>query len=385
MTPFTLIFFLVGIAALIVGAQFLVSGAARLAVAIGVSPMVIGLTVVAFGTGSPELAVGVHDSLTGETSLALGNVVGSNIANILLVIGVSALIAPLSVRQRLVRWDVPLMIGVSVLMLLLSANGRLGRLEGLVLFCGIIVYTLASFFLGRRDTASERAEAAREPEEETRQKPVKTFSQGVLQGIRIALVLGLLVLGSSWVVEGARELALFLGISQLIIGLTVVALGTSLPELATSVVAILHGHRDMAVGNAIGSNIFNILAVLGISALLAPDGVRVPSGALRFDIPVMIAVAIACLPVTFTGCRVNRWEGAVFLGYYVAYLFFLFLSATRHEQLPLYNLVMLSFVLPLTVLGVGLSLLAALRRNRIENESNVEGQEQDPTTSECPP
>ncbi len=375
MNPITLVLFVLGIAALIVGAQLLVTGAARLAVAIGISPMVIGLTVVAFGTGSPELAVGIHDSLTGETSLALGNVIGSNIANILFVVGLAALIAPLTVRQRLVRWDVPVMIGVSVLMFFLSASGRLSRLEGLIFLICFIAYIIISFILGRRDTAEQREIAAKELEDETGKIAVKTLRQGVLQGIRIAAGLALLVLGSSWLVEGARELALYLGISQVIIGLTVVALGTSLPEAATSVVAVLQGHRDMAVGNAIGSNIFNILAVLGISALLAPNGIRISPGVLRFDIPVMIAVALACLPIAFTGSRVNRWEGGLFLGYYIVYLVYLFLVATKHDQLPLFDLVLLAIVLPLTVLGVGLSLLATLRQRRLKRQKLAESAE----------
>ena len=177
----------------------------------------------------------------------------------------------------------------------------------------------------------------------------------------------LLVLGARWLVDGAVTFARQLGVSELIIGLTIIAIGTSLPEIATTVMASLRGERDIAVGNVIGSNLFNLLVVIGVTGIVAPAGVTVPAAALRFDIPVMIAVAVACLPVFFSGGRIARWEGGLFLGYYLAYTAYLILSATRHAALPAFSLVMLGFVLPLTAVTLlvvtGRTLNAARRRS----------------------
>lgn len=339
------------------GAELLVRGASRLAAAAGVPPLLIGLTVVAAGTSSPELAVSVQAALAGRADLALGNVVGSNILNVLLILGASAVIAPLAVDRDLVRRDVPLMIGASAVTLLMALDGRIGRLDGLLLLAGAVGYTVhlvrgAVRAGGPRGAAGRTAAPAGDGVAGAggrRPGPAAL----VLAGLLAAAGLGLLVLGARWFVLGATAAARSLGVSELIIGLTIVALGTSLPEVATSLLASLRGERDIAVGNVVGSNLFNLLVVLGLSAALAPAGLAVARSALRLDLPVMTAVAVACLPVFFTGRAISRWEGMLFLAYYAAYTAYLVLDATRSAALPTYTVVMLGFVVPLTAVTLG--------------------------------
>ncbi len=341
MDALTLLLFGLGLVLLVGGAELLVRGASGLAATIGISPLVIGLTVVAFGTSAPETAVSVQSALLGQADLAVGNVVGSNIFNVLFILGLSALVTPLVVSRQLVRADVPVMIGVSLLLLVLAWNGSLSRLEGLVLFSGALLYTLLAVRQGRK-SGNEAAQAAGS----------ETRTPWALPRQLAAVVGGLflLVLGSRWLVSGAVAIASALGVSELIIGLTVVAAGTSLPEVATSVIASLRGERDIAVGNVVGSNIFNVLLVLGLASLVAPSGIPVPAAVLAFDLPIMIAAALACLPIFFTGYRIDRWEGGLFLAYYLAYLSYLIMTVTGHAALPLFGAAMLFFVLPLTFL-----------------------------------
>lgn len=358
----TLILFILGLGLLVVGAELLVKGASRLAVSVGISPLVIGLTVVAFGTSAPELAVSVQSAYAGQADIALGNVVGSNIFNVLLILGLSALIAPLLVSQQLVRLDVPLMIGVSVLLLLLSLDGSLSRIDGLLLSSGLVIYTVWSIRQSRKENTQiqeEYTEAVREASAVGGKLRTVIINLGLIVGGLI-----LLVLGSRWLVDGAVMIAKTLGVSELVIGLTIIAAGTSLPEVATSVIASIRGERDIAVGNVVGSNLFNILFVLGLSSILAPNGIPVAPSALSFDIPVMIAVAIACLPIFFTGNVISRWEGAVFLGYYVAYTLYLILDATEHDALPLFSNAMLLFALPLTAITLLTVTVRAIRERR---------------------
>lgn len=335
--------FLAGLAALIAGAELFVRGAAALAAAIRVSPLVIGLTVVAFGTSAPELAITVQASRAGSGDLALGNVVGSNICNILLILGLSALVTPLVVAARLVRLDVPLLILASIATLLLGLDGSIGRSEGAVLFACIVAYTTWLVRQCRR----EQREVVREYEEAFADRPA--YGPLALRVVLMVVGLVLLVLGSRWLVDAAVSVALSLGVSELVIGLTIVAVGTSLPEVATSVLAGIRGERDIAVGNVIGSSLFNLLCVLGLGAVASPTGVSVPPDALRFDIPVMIAVSIACLPILGSGHHIARWEGGLFLAYYVAYTLHVVLAATRNPALREFDVVMVVFVVPLTI------------------------------------
>lgn len=353
--------FVLGIVLLVAGAEVLVRGASRLAALLGVSPLVIGLTVVAFGTSTPELAVTVQSSLSGQAGadIALGNVVGSNIFNVLLILGLSALVAPLVVAQRLVQVEVPLMIVVSVAVLVLAANGSLGRWEGLLLFGGVVVYTAVAIRSGRREARSGREEGESSPASPSSRRWAVAGSL-VLASTGLAM----LVLGSRWLVTGALAMARALGVGELVVGLTIVAAGTSLPELATSVVASVRGERDIAVGNVVGSNLFNLLAVLGVAALVAPGGVAVAPAAVRFDIPVMIAVAVACLPIFFTGHAIARWEGALFLALYGAYTAFLILAASHHRALGPFSAAMMLFVAPLVLVTLGVSCARELRARR---------------------
>lgn len=369
----TVLLLIAGLVLLVVGAEALVRGASKIAAAFGISPLVIGLTVVAFGTSAPELAVGAQAALAGNGDIALGNVIGSNIFNILVIIGLSAVIIPLVVHQQLVRLDVPLVIVLSVLVLLLGLDGRLSRLEGTLLFLGLLAFIAYEVWHGRQETQ----EVEQEYVQEYGNGRAKSAGQWALNLALLVAGLVMLVVGAGWLVDSASSIARSLGVSDLVIGLTIVAVGTSAPELATSLMAARRGERDIAVGNAVGSNVFNILGVLGLTALLAPNGIAVPLSALVFDIPVMIAVAVAALPVFFTGYSISRWEGAVFLAYYAAYTLFLFLAATEHDALRPYSVIMFIFVVPITAITLVVLVVREVRLKRrggslLKRESTVE-------------
>ena len=344
-----------GLAALVVGADLLVRGASRLALSFGISPLVVGLTIVAFGTSAPEMAVSTGAVLNGQTGLAMGNVVGSNIFNVLFILGLSALIAPLVVHVQLIRQEVPILIGASLLLLILSLDGRISLLDGGLFFGLLLAYTVFLVVQSRRETQAAQAEF----DAELHAPPAGAWDARL--PVQIALIvagLGLLVLGSDWLVTSAVAFAQALGVSDLVIGLTIVAAGTSMPEVATSVAAALKGERDIAVGNVVGSNTFNILGCLGLSGLVAGSaGLAVAPSLLAFDIWVMLAVALACLPIFLSGREIARWEGAVFLGYYAAYVSYLLLAAQQHDALETYSTVMMGFVIPLTVITLVVSLI----------------------------
>ncbi len=362
MDPMVVILFILGLVLLVGGAELLVRGASKLALAFGVSPLVVGLTVVAFGTSSPELAVSVQAALKGQADIALGNVVGSNIFNLLFILGVSAVITPLAVAQKLVRVDVPIMIGASILVLVLGWTGNIGRIEGALLFVGIVAYTVFAIRQSRQESKAVQAEYSGEFGD------VEAPRGAAAIAVQIALIVGGLLalgLGSRWLVEGAIVFARLAGLSEFVIAVTIVAAGTSLPEVATSILAAVRGERDIAVGNVIGSNIFNILCVLGLSAALSPSGVAINPEALVFDIPIMIATAVLTLPIFLTGYTMYRWDGALFLFYYIVYVVFLILKGENHPDLPLFQNVMLYGVLPLTILTtLGAFVRERLRRGR---------------------
>lgn len=508
MSILTIVLFIIGVFILIGGAEILVRGASQLAIAVGVSPLVVGLTVVAFGTSSPELAVIVQAGLVGQADIAIGNVVGSNICNVLLVLGLAALVTPMIVSPQLLRLDVPLMIGVSLLLLAVGFDGHISRLDGFILFVILVVYTFWLVYSSRKEnreavlltlrlkrrpqhlSASDtqhivthlagiadidpglihvipvasdsevltlqlpRPAASTLVAEHERRNPAlreievldiviprmgrvvihleesfQTFDQNERESFVVVMAhvvkttpdlirvlpvkpdsteaalempveavnrlaemykekqpdlmklrfksieistlawlvdllmviggLGMLILGARWLVNGAVAFATMLGVSELIIGLTVVAVGTSLPEIATSVVAGIRGERDIVVGNVVGSNIFNILMVLGMGSVVSP--IAVSSSALSFDIPVMIGVAVMCLPVFYTGKLVARWEGGLFLGFYVAYTLYLILTSRGSTLLPLFNNAMLLAVLPVTVLVLLITVVREVR------------------------
>jgi cation:H+ antiporter len=314
-----------GFASTVGGAELVVRGASRIALEFRIPPLIVGLTVVAFGTSAPELAVSTNAALSGSADIALGNVVGSNIFNVLVILGLSALVQPLVVSSRLVRFDVPVMIGASIALLLIAWDGRADRLEGALLLVGMAAYMIYLVASGMRAAAAEPG-----------------MTPAGRQGVRgrtvdaalIAVGLVLLVLGSGWVIEGAQIIATRMGVGEVIIGVTIVAAGTSLPELATSLIATVRGQRDIAIGNVVGSNIFNILAILGITATLTPAGLEASPALATFDIPVMTAVAALCLPVFISGGTIARWEGAVFILFYLAYTAVLIAAVTGHGTVP---------------------------------------------------
>ncbi|MBU0901557.1 MULTISPECIES: calcium/sodium antiporter [Pseudomonas] len=346
MTLMTFVYLIAGLVLLVAGAEVLVRGAAKLAAQFGIPPLIIGLTVVAFGTSAPETAVSVQAAFNSSGDLAIGNVIGSNIANVLLILGLTAVVAPLIVSRQLIRLDVPIMIGASLVVYALAWDGSLSRLDGALLFAGVLAYTGFLIISSRRDKSAV-AEDDEFAKEFGLDEPAKPYAWAINLGLIIAGLV-LLVTGSNFLVESAVTMARALGISELVIGLTVVAIGTSLPELATSIMAAIKGERDIAVGNIVGSNIFNLLCVLGLASMVSPQAINVAANALAFDFPVMIAVAVACLPIFFAGYRINRWEGLLFLAYYVAYTVYLVLSSTGKPFAEVFGEAMLGYALPLT-------------------------------------
>ncbi len=309
---------LVGLGLLLGGGEILVRGATALARSLGISPLVIGLTVVAFGTSAPELAVNITATLRGQGSISFGNIVGSNIANIGLVLGIAALVRPLKVQPSVVTREIPIMLGATLLAVLLASDQLLGgaaglvsRLDGLVLLAGFAVFLYLTVRSALRDRTDSFLDVA--TEEGKRLGPERVAQS-------VALTLGGLVgvvLGGQWTVTGAVGIATALGVSETIIGLTIVAIGTSLPELAASLIAVRHGQADLAVGNVVGSNVFNLLLVLGPTAMIRP--IPVPAGG-QGDLLVLVAVSLVLLPVTLTGQRIIRLEGAALLVGYWAYM-----------------------------------------------------------------
>lgn len=307
-----------GLVLLVLGAEALVRGASSLAARLGVSALAIGLTVVAFGTSAPELAVSVGGALTGVGDVAIGNVVGSNVFNLLAILGASALASALVVKRRIVRLDVPILVGVTALVWLLAwAGGALGRVDGALLVAGMLAYTLWVYRASRGSADAEGIETG------------GRLRRWPLAVLAVAGGLAALVAGARLLVDAATRIAAAAGVDDLTIGLTVVAAGTSLPELATSLVAAVRGQRDIAVGNVVGSNIFNLLAVLGAAALAAPGGLPVAAEVLGTDLPMSLVATLVVLPALVTGLVIARWEGALLLGGYAGYLAVVVLTGTQ--------------------------------------------------------
>lgn len=317
-----------GLILLILGADILVKGASRIAMHFGVPSLVVGLTIVAFGTSAPELAVSVKAAFDGEAELAIANVVGSNIVNVLLILGISSIILPLAIANQLVRQDVPIMVLLSLILVIFVQDGQLDKIEAAVFVTALVCYTALLFWQGKKQGIDTVAGAS---------ENVKSTPQPILKSI-VFVILGLflLVLGSDWLVSSAVKLATAWGVSEVLIGLTIIAIGTSLPELMTSIVAAIKGERDIAVGNVVGSNIFNIICVLGISGLVSPVPLLVGEQLKQIDIPTMLAVACLCLPFFFTQRILSRIEGSFFVVLYIAYtcyLVFVSLNLTHVEKL----------------------------------------------------
>ena len=368
MSLLTIVLFIIGLVFLVGGAEVLVKGASRVATLLGISPLVIGLTVVALGTSSPELAVSIKASLSGQSDIGVGNIVGSNICNFLLILGIAASVTPLFVVQQLVRLDVPILIGVSILLYIMGLDGTLTRLEGLSLLIIGIIYTAFLIYKSRKEGAVVVEEYDAEFGDTDSVKHPGKHVTGWVKNISFIIAgLALLTIGSQWLVDGAVAFARIMGLSELVIGLTVVAIGTSLPEVATSVMASLRGERDIAVGNVVGSSLYNILLVLGLTTAITPGGIGVALSAMHFDIPVMIAVTFAALPIFFTGHIIQRWEGILFLAYYACYLTYLLMASAEHSALPYFGGVMFLFVIPLTFITIIVLAVRAFRSGNRES------------------
>ena len=302
-------YLIAGLGLLYLGAQILVKGGAALALRLGLNALVVGLTVIAYGTSSPEMVVSVSASLQDNGAIAIGNVVGSNICNIALILGVCALVSPLSASAQIIRREIPIMIGVSVLLAAMLWDEQLSRLEGGVLFAGIVVYTVLTVREARAET---KGKAGQEYGED-----FPAGSMGLGKSVLLVVAgLGVLVVASQLFVGGAVVLAKSWGVTEAVIGLTVVAVGTSMPEFATSLVAAVRGHGDVAIGIVVGSNIFNVLGILGIAALINPIDT---SGLSRVDLATMVVAALAMLPAARSGGVISRLEGAVLLFAYFGY------------------------------------------------------------------
>lgn len=327
MTAHPALVFLGGLLVVVLGAELLLRSATRIAALLGVRPIVIGLTVVSIGTSTPELAVGLTAVSEGRGSLAVGNIAGANILIILLVLGLSAVIRPLPIRLQSVKLDVPMMIGAAVALLLMSLDGRLTRIEGALLLLAAVVYTTRLVRLSRQETLATQAEfrevfaTATVPAGQRRWHLAR-------HGALLAAGMALTVLGADWLVAGAVRLAAAYGVSDAFIGLTIVALGTSSPELITTTLATLKDDRDVAIGNLIGSSIYNILVILGLILLAAPDGIAVGRDILWMDLPFAALVALVCLPVFSSDRMVSRTEGGFFVAAYLGYLGLLLATRT---------------------------------------------------------
>jgi cation:H+ antiporter len=339
----SIVLFMAGLMALVAGAEGLVRGASRLSLSWGISPLVVGLTIVAFGTSAPEMAVCVGAAASGTTDLAVGNAVGSNIFNVLFILGLSALITPLAVHVQVIRQEVPIMLAAGLVLVVMALDSRISRPEAALLLALMLGYTVFLIVQARRAPPQEQSDFASEA-------PASPWDRHwSVQVLLVLAGLALLVLGSRWLVEAATTFAAALGVSELVIGLTLVAAGTSLPEVAASITASLRGQRDIAVGNVVGSNLFNILGCLGLAGVVAPGGLPIAESVLHFDLWVMMATLLACLPIFMTGREIARWEGGVLLAYYLAYVAYLILAAQHHAALAAYSAAMMSFVIPLTI------------------------------------
>ncbi|MCA9595613.1 MAG: calcium/sodium antiporter [Myxococcales bacterium] len=297
-----------GVVALYFGAEWLVRGAAGLARMLGVSPLVVGLTVVSYGTSAPELAVSTVAALDGKSDIALGNVVGSNIANIGLILGITALIAPPLVQGSLLRRELPVLLLATAAIPVFLMGGEIHRWEGILLVLGALLFTIATLkWSGRASPESEEL-------------PDVPEAGGSKIGLALLSLLGLgvLLVGGKVFVTGAVGMALQLGMSERVVGLTVVAVGTSLPELAASLVAAMRGHSEIAVGNVVGSNIFNVLLILGTASALRP--ITGDLSAMRLDLAVVGLLTVLCVISMRAQRRIPRWEGGVFLAIYVSFL-----------------------------------------------------------------
>jgi cation:H+ antiporter len=320
-----LIWFVAGLIMLIVGSELLVGGGSRLAGRLGIPPIVVGLTVVSIGTSMPELAVGVVAAREGSASLAVGNIAGTNVVNLMLILGLSTLIRPLSMQMRTLRFDLPMMSVAALLLWALTFRGTMTRLDGLILLLGAIAYTAVVVRTSRQDSQQFAAELSTESAETGHRSGAGRISRDAAQLVGGIVII---VVGADWLVDGAVGMARAFGVSDALIGLTIVAIGTSAPELVTTIVSTVRGERDIAIGNLLGSSVYNIVLVLGITCLAAPRALQLEPALVCIDIPIMVAATLVCVPIFISGRRVSRAEGGAMVGAYLAYLTFLLTTHT---------------------------------------------------------
>lgn len=334
--------FLLGLASLIWGAEILVRSSSKLAASLGVSKLVIGLTVVAFGTSAPELAIGIEAGLMNQPDILMGNVIGSNLTNTLLILGLSALIIPLQVHKNLIRFDLPVMIGSTLLLILLSLNNILTFWECLFLVLCLFIYLYALVrFSGKATISKEELIEAGSP-----------WKSGFLSVLGLILLIG----GARWMVESATIFAEMAGVSELVIGLTIVAIGTSLPEIITSILAAIRGEKDLAVGSIVGSNILNILSVIGISGLFI-SGIPVQESLLRVDYLILLGISVLCFPIFFTGKTIYRIEGCILFSCYILYMAYLYLDSVTSSILPTFVQIIFYGFIPVVGIYIIISLI----------------------------
>lgn len=312
-----------GLVALIVGGEWLIRGASRLASLLGIPAVIVGLTIVALGTSAPELAVSLSAAIRGNADIAIANVVGSNIFNTLFILGLAALVSPLIIHSTMIRREVPIMIASSFAVFIFSLDGKIQQYEAFLLLAFALIYT---WWLVKETKRNRSADLERQA---TEALTWRTASSKEKWQIPLLIVFGLAVimLGADWLVDGAISMAKALGVSDTVIGLTIVAVGTSLPEVVASVVATIKGERDIAVGNVIGSNIYNILLILGLSGSIVPGGLAVQESLMKLDVPFLVFSAAICWPIFWWGKQIRRIEGAVFLSLYIAYTVYLIYQA----------------------------------------------------------
>ncbi|MBO6792629.1 MAG: calcium/sodium antiporter [Balneolaceae bacterium] len=344
----TIVLFVLGLIALIAGAELFLKAVDHFGLKWGVSPLIMGLTVVAFATGAPELAISIKAAMSGSADLVLGNIIGSNIANILLILGITALIAPLNITRRVVKVDVPIVIVASATVYFLAYDGELTTTDGLILLLGLIGYSFYMFVQIKKDANEEVEEVF---EYETTPDQLAKGAYFYIKNIGLLLIgLVMIVVGSNWMVDSAVTIATILGMSELVIGLTIVSIGTSLPEVATSLSAARKGKADIAVANVMGSNLYNILLTLGLTLIIAPNVLAVSADAIRLDLPFMVAVSIACIPIFIAGFNLTRRDGALFLIYYSTYLSYLVLDAMNSSFVPILQNSMFYVIIPGTII-----------------------------------
>lgn len=350
MTLLTFIIIVLSFISLITAAHFVVKGASKIASHFGMSSLTIGLTIVAFGTSAPEIAINLTSLSSDHFDLAFGNILGSNIFNILFILGITAVITPLKISMKLIRIDVPIMILASMLVWLFAQDYTISRTNGVMLIGLLAMYILFSLYLTKKESRriTQSLENAVSPQM-TDIHLGRAIIYFLIGSIAIAISSHFLVLHS---LSLAREL----GLSELIIGLTILSYGSGAPEIAVSVMAAKGKEYDIAVGNIIGSCIFNILLVLGLSSIIYPYS-HLSIGSVNFDIPIMIGAAIVCLPLFLTQHKMERWEGALLLFYFVAYLTYIILHSQGHDSAKPYGLMMVSFVLPMTATGLIITLV----------------------------